>query len=189
MLDRFSKDVGTQYVRDDWDATDSAASPDTNKIRFSKWVDSDSTTPYVFQTSRTGFGPPVAIPGYDGNRKMDQKACTTVLLTPDLTETARIYGRIGNSTYWTNWFRIVVRDYAATRESDDTKSFCFVQDSSVGITLAGDAYNKDEETIARHFNGIQLPRAIAQIYIEKFYGELHIGDGATVYTGDGAYCD
>ena len=185
MLNNFKQDVGTQKVRDDWSAEDSNTDPEVNKIQFADWVDQESTTPYVFEFSNTGFGPPATIAGYDGNKKMDQKEYTTVLLTPELTETARIYGRVGNGTYATNWFRIIVRDYAGTYKSDQT-TFCFVQDSATSITLSGDAYNKEEETIAQYFNGIQLPRAIAQIYIYRFSGQLNLGPGANVvvYSGE-----
>lgn len=188
MLDRFKKDVGTQKVRDDWTAEDSNTDPEVNKIRFASWVDQESTAPYVFELSNTGFGPPVTMSDYDGNKKMNQKEYTTVLLTPELTETARIYGRVGNGTYATNWFRIVVQDHEATYKSEQT-SFCFVQDSTVGITLSGDAYNKEEETIAKHFNGIQLPRALGYIYIYRFQGQLNIGAGSTVVYSGETPCD
>ena len=181
MNNGYSQEIGTQIVRDDWTRADSKLAPDTNRIRFGEYVE-ESSIPYFFQKSLTNGGnTDETIAGY--SHTVDQSNKTVTLFTPPLSAPGRIYGRIGGRTTgedtdrFTNWFRIIVRD---TTQGDGTWT-CFVRDVSTGITLSGEAYNADEEELGQAFNGIQLPRAIAQIYIETFHGTINVNPGANVY--------
>ena len=180
MNTEFSQNIGTKIVRDDWTRADSRleSPPTTNTIPFGEYVP-DSSELYVFENSRSGMGPAQPIRGYSHDINQGLKLLT--LFTPPLSEADRIYGRFGigsDQQRRTNWFRIVVRDHTQGEET----FHAFVRDTGSGITLTGEAYNLDEEELVKRFNGIQLPRAIAQIYIQNFHGTINLNREANVYT-------
>ena len=179
MSTKYSQNIGTKIVRDNWTRDDSRLAPTTNAIPFGEYVDSEAEDPYVFENSRGMLGPAQTLAGYSHN--IDQAETLLTLFTPAVSEDETIYGRFGAGTSEanrTNWFRIVVRDYT----QGEGTFHAFVRDTGSGITLTGEAYNLDEEELAKRFNGIQLPRAIAQIYIEQFHGTINVNPGANVYT-------